>query len=167
MIQWAKPVVQLASETPDFGVDLGKPILVVIPFSLWIALSFIISFLLWARLKAQRAQQKTLAWLFEQAGNLMAQTKTMLIQSMKRLSGNSKEKSRTFKMETGQNKTPEAPVPTAPSNKTDKENFQEQTPHVSSISRGNRRSGESTLLPGSAVDGTEGTELGHNTTAIS
>ena len=167
MIQWAKPVVQLASDTPDFGVDRGKPILVVIPFSLWIGLSFIVSFLLWARLKAQRAQQKTLAWLFEQAGKLMGQTKTMLAQSMKQLLGKSKDKSRTWKMEAAQNKTPEAPLPAAPSNKTDKENFQDQTLHVSSISRGNRRSGESTLPPGSAVDGTEGTELRHNTPLIS
>ena len=92
---------------------------------------------------------------------------TLPFQSMKRLSGKSKDKSRTWKMEAAQNKTPGVTPPAAPSSKTDKENLQEQTPHLSRISRGNRRNGESTLPPGSAVDGTEGIELGHNTPAIS
>jgi len=102
MIQWAKPVVQLVSQTPDFGVDRGKPILVVVPFSLWLGLSFFISFPLWARLEAQRAQKNTLNWLFDTLTwfiNVIIQTARAKVKKLKR-----QGKSRTWGMESGDNR---------------------------------------------------------------
>jgi hypothetical protein len=101
MIQWAKPVVQLASQTPDFGVDRGKPILVVMPFSLWLGLSFFISFPLWARVKAQRAQKKTLIWLIMQTARLIGKAISMTTRCMKWMSDFARAEAKKRKTQPG------------------------------------------------------------------
>jgi hypothetical protein len=65
MIQWAKPVLQLASDTPDSIVDKGKPIFVYIPIFLWLGLSIFFSFCLGAWLKAKKEEKSIFAWLME------------------------------------------------------------------------------------------------------
>jgi hypothetical protein len=71
MIQWAKPVIQVASETPDSHVDKGLPILAVMPFSLWACLSSIFSAFLYAYLKTKKLEEGLLKWLKGRIGSLI------------------------------------------------------------------------------------------------
>ncbi|PMD17849.1 hypothetical protein NA56DRAFT_260197 [Hyaloscypha hepaticicola] len=178
MIQWAKPVFQLASQTPDIRVDRGHPILVVIPFSIWLGLSFFISFPLWARLGAQRAQKKTLTWLIEtltwifrkigrRVGKLIATPMLWVAVLLFRAvikKRTPRERSKIWKAETGtgQHEIREAPPPGSSSNSTQTEHPQEipasQRP-ISGASEGTRTSGDSTIAPESATHDTEVIEL--------
>jgi hypothetical protein len=168
MIQWAKPVVQLASNTPDSLMDTGSPIFVFIPFFLWLGLSFFSSFVLWVRLKAQKEQKKALPWLIEK-------TRTILNRFMTLVLGFGKvgteehgraptpdgsymgppHHSRTVKLEDGLDKTVQGSHPASPPSGTGGEHLEVQRREMS----GARGSGESTLRPGSATDGTEGIEM--------
>lgn len=170
MIQWAKPVFQLASQTPDFGVDRGTPILVVIPFSIWLGLSSFISFPLWARLKAQRAQKPTwtwladsLAWALGQIGRLMSlpmrwmATLQILRAVVKR---RPRDKTKTIKVERGEYGSPNVQRPPSSSDSTRTEHDQDQRTLMSgALSEETRISGESTIAPGSATHGMDDIEM--------
>src|SRR5882757_9282069 len=81
MIQWAKPVVKLDSETSGSLKDTDSPIFVIIPLSLWLGLSFFISFSLWAWLHAKREQKKIFHWVIEKARGIPSR----LLQRLQRL----------------------------------------------------------------------------------
>jgi hypothetical protein len=161
MIQWAKPVVQLASNTPDSLMDTGSPIFVFIPFFLWLGLSFFSSFVLWARLKAQKEQKKALPWLIEKTGTILSRFMTLVLgfgkvgteeQGQEPTSDGSymgpPHHSRTVKLEDGSH-------PASPPSGTGDEHLEVQRHEMS----GARSSRESTLRPESAADGTEGIQM--------
>lgn len=159
MIQWAKPVFQLASQTQDIRVDRGHPILVVIPFSIWLGLSFFISFPLWARLRAQRAQKKTLTWLvetltwlFRKIGRLLV-TPILLLRALLK-ERKLREKSKTWKLENGDQEKREEPPPGSSSQSTQTEHppkIPPSQPPISGASEGTRMSGDSTMASESAT----------------
>jgi len=63
MIQWAKPVVKIASGDSESPFDKGHPILAVLPFFLWLGLSVCFSLPMSLNLMAKRNNMKTLPWL--------------------------------------------------------------------------------------------------------
>jgi len=168
MIQWAKPVVQLASNTPDSFKDTGLPIFVFIPFFLWFGLSFLSSFWLWARLKAKKEQKKALPWLIENIRIMLSRfmewvlgfgkagtEEQGLAATSEELYLNPKHHSKTVKLEDGPDRRTEASCPVSLPSGTGREHPEVQRPVIS----GARSSVESTLGPGSIADGTEGIQM--------
>jgi hypothetical protein len=171
MIQWGKPVVKLASNTPDSLWDEGKPIFVLIPLCLWLGLSAFIGFFLWLWLHAKREQMKFLPWLIEKvmpdrptqrvAGPRKAgypeqepvSSPTLTRKYIRFL--NRKEPSNSILLETGVQKGKEISRSATPPTGVEREHSGLQLPVMS----GGRMSGDSTLAPESVPDGGERIEL--------
>ena len=110
MIQWAKPVVKIASDKPDPWFDRGSPIVAAWPFILWLVLSVCVSFPMFLNLRAKRDKTKTLPWVRKKVKELSMTlterfwqpTRKFIVESHSpklRLKGGS----RTFRSEEGRN----------------------------------------------------------------
>jgi hypothetical protein len=167
MIQWAKPVVQLESGTPESPIDTGSPIFVIIPSSLWLGLSIISSLWLGARLKAKKEQKKILTWLLERAEGVPSRLMHLMsslgkarkekkapVPTSERLYFNPRHISRTVRLEDGPQERTDA------CNHTSSSRAGGEQPVVSNPEMlGARSDGESSLGSGSTADGMEGTQL--------